>query len=393
MLYVHDAGLPEPFGNTLYSVDWGKNLVFRHPLQAKGSSFAVGQEDFVTLPRPTDMAIDGSSQLYLASWDGGQFRYAGENVGYVVRLTHANVKASPPIDLAAATDARLVELVGSANLVLSRASQAALLRRGRSADRIALLERRAASGTLHGRVAAIFTLKQLAGPDATPSLVKLAADAGVRAFALRALADRPGEIADGSKLLFVKALADPDPRVVLEAVSGLRRMGATESAAAMLPLTASKDAVISNVAINALAALWAIDAPLAAVRASSDDIAAGALRVLQQIHQPAVVSGLISAASDTKLSARRGAILQALARLHNREGVWRGTLAEWWGTRPDTTGPYYDPVAWEESARIRGVLTTALLETAAGGGSREALTRLASDLQRNRVLPPGGAEL
>ena len=150
--------------------------------------------------------------------------------------------------------------------------------------------------------------------------------------------------------------------------------------------------MIANVAINALVALSAIDAPLAAVKGPSDEIAAGALRVLQQIHQPAVVTGLIAALPDAP-PARRGAILQALARLHNREGVWRGTLAEWWGTRPDTTGPYYDPVAWEESARIRSVLLDALLESAAGAGPRPDFTRLASDLQRNRVLPPGGEAL
>jgi putative heme-binding domain-containing protein len=392
MLYVHDAGLPAPYGDALYSVDWGKNAVFRHALQPKGSTFAVTQEEFVTVPRPTDMAIDGSSQLYLASWDGGQFRYAGENVGYLVRLSHQSVKPTPPVDLSAASDARLVELVGSANLVLSRAAQAAVLRRGRSAERVAMLERRAGSGTLHGRVAAIFTLKQLAGADATPALTKLAADPAARAFALRALADRRGELSEASKPLFVRALDDPDPRVRLEAVTGLRRMGATDASAAMLPLTATKDAVISNVAINALASLSAIDAPLAAVSGTSDDLAAGALRVLQQIHQPAVVTGLISALFDTTQATRRRAILQALARLHNREGVWRGTLAEWWGTRPDTTGPYYDPIAWEESARIRGVLVSALLESQ-GRAPQADFSRLATDLQRNRVLPPGGAEL
>ena len=313
----------------------------------------------MTVPRPTDMAIDGSSHLYVASWDGGQFRYAGENVGYVVRLTHKGAKPAPALDLAAASDAALVESVGAPNLVMSRAAQAAMLRRGRSPERIALLERRAASGSLDGRVAALFTLKQLAGADATPALMKLAADPSVRAFALRALADRQGELSDSIQPLLTKALTDPDPRVVLEAINGVRRMGATGSAAALVPLTASADPLIANVAINALVALSAIDAPLAAVRGPSDAVASGALRVLQQIHAPQVASGLIAALSKPATPARRSAILQALARLHNREGVWRGTLAEWWGTRPDTTGPYYDPTAWEESARIRAVLMAA----------------------------------
>ena len=392
MLYVHDSALPAPFGNTLYSVDWGKNAVFRHDLQPKGATFSATQSEFIAVPRPNDLAIDGSSSMYLASWEGGEFRYRGEKVGWVARLTHQQAKPAPPVDLAAATDERLVELVGSANLVMSRAAQAAMLRRGRSPARISLLERRAASGTLDGRVAAIFTLKQLAGSDATRVLVTLAGDPAVRAFALRALADRRGELSDSVKPLLIRALADADPRVALEAITGLRRIGATDAAAAMLPLTSSSDPVIANVAVNALVALSAIDAPLAAVKGPSDENAAGALRVLQQIHQPAVVTGLVAALSDAP-PARRGAILQALARLHNREGVWRGTLAEWWGTRPDTTGPYYDPVAWEESGRIRSVLLGALLESAAGAGPRADFTRLVSDLQRNRVLPPGGEAL
>jgi putative membrane-bound dehydrogenase-like protein len=393
MLYVHDAGLPRPYGDALYSVDWGRNAVFRHLLTPKGATFEVDQEEFVAVPRPTDLAIDGSSRLYLASWDGGQFRYAGENVGYIARLTHDGAKPAPPVDLSAATDATLAEAIGSANLVSSRAAQAAMLRRGRTAERMTLLERRAATGPLHGRVAAIFTLKQLAGAEASPTLTKLASDPAVRAFAIRALADRRGEIPDTAKPLFVRALGDANPRVQLEAIAALRRMGATDAAAAMLPLTTHGEATIANVAINALAALSAVDAPLAAVKGTSDSTAAGALRVLQQIHQPAVVSGLIGALAETSMPARRTAIIQSLARLYNREGVWRGTLGEWWGTRPDTTGPYYDPVAWEESPRIRTVLIDAFLETAAGARPEADASRPAADLQRNRVLPPGGAEL
>lgn len=32
MLYVHDAALPAPFDDALFSVDWGLNRIFRHPL-------------------------------------------------------------------------------------------------------------------------------------------------------------------------------------------------------------------------------------------------------------------------------------------------------------------------------------------------------------------------
>ena len=73
MLYVQDPGLPAPFGEALYSVDWGTNFIYRHPLQPNGATFKAGQEVFVGLPRPTDIAIDGGSRLYVASWKGGQY--------------------------------------------------------------------------------------------------------------------------------------------------------------------------------------------------------------------------------------------------------------------------------------------------------------------------------
>ena len=56
MLFVQDPGLPAPFGDTLYSVDWGTNFIYRHPLQPNGATFTAGQEVFLGLPRPTDIA-------------------------------------------------------------------------------------------------------------------------------------------------------------------------------------------------------------------------------------------------------------------------------------------------------------------------------------------------
>lgn len=393
MLYVRDPALPAPYGDTLYSVDWGRNAVYRHELTRRGSTFDVGQEEFVTLTRPTDMAVDGRSHLYVASWAGGQFRYAGVNVGYLVRLTPEGVTPLPAIDLLAASDAVLVEALGGGNLVRSREAQAELVRRGPTRERVSLVEGLASRGSRAGRVAAIFTLKRMAGADANAMLTTLAQDPNVRAFALRALADRLDQLRGVPQTLFVQALTDPDPRVVLEGIAGLRRMGATDAADALLPLIASSDRVIANVAVNALVALEAIDEPLAAVTRADDALAAGALRVLQQIHQPAAVNGLLAALDEATQPGRRAAILQALARLHYRDGVWRGQIGEWWGTRPDTTGPYYDPVAWEQSARIRGRLLEALLQAAEGAQPPTDVAQFLTDLQRNRVLPPGAADL
>ena len=100
--------------------------------------------------------------------------------------------------------------------------------------------------------------------------------------------------------LFIKALSDSDPRVQLQAITGLKRLGAVEAAAAILPLTARADPVVPHVAVDALASLGATKAPLDAVKAPSTTpaVTKGALRALQQIHTPLTVSGLIEALAD-----------------------------------------------------------------------------------------------
>jgi putative heme-binding domain-containing protein len=395
MLFVQDPGLPPPFGDTLYSVDWGTNSIYRHPLQPRGSTFTAGQELFLGLPRPTDLTIDGASRLFAASWRGGQYRYGGEQIGYIARLTFPGAAASRIPDVKNANDAQLVELLTSANQVHRRFAQHEILRRGSSPQRVALLEKRVLSpGPLPGRVSAIFTLKQLAGVNSHGVLAQAARDPAVRELALRALADRREELANVPKASFVEALGDTNPRVQLQAITGLKRMGAVDAAGAILPLTASSDPVVPHVAVDALVSLGASDAALRLLASSTAPPAqtTGALRVLQQLHNTPVVTGLIDALGATRSPQVRAAMLQSLARLYHREGIWRGTLAEWWGTRPDTTGPYYDPVTWDESARILPVLRAAVTTPTTSTDDADA-PRLLRDLERNRVLPPGAGDV
>ena len=70
MLFIQDPGLPAPFGDALYSVDWGTNFVYRHPLKPRGATFTAGQEVFLGLPRPTDIAIDGGLEALRGKLEG-----------------------------------------------------------------------------------------------------------------------------------------------------------------------------------------------------------------------------------------------------------------------------------------------------------------------------------
>ena len=56
----------------------------------------------------------------------------------------------------------------------------------------------------------------------------------------------------------------------------------------------------------------------------------------------------------------------------------------WWGIRPDTTGPYFDPLEWDGSKRIAAVLKAAVLD-----GDAETATFLRGELARQRVRLDG----
>ena len=74
-------------------------------------------------------------------------------------------------------------------------------------------------------------------------------------------------------------------------------------------------------------------------------------------------------------------ILATLVRLYHREADYQGS---WWGIRPDTTGPYYDPREWECSGRIASVLKAAVLD-----GDAETVAFLRGELARQRVRIKG----
>lgn len=42
-------------------------------------------------------------------------------------------------------------------------------------------------------------------------------------------------------------------------------------------------------------------------------------------------------------------ILTTLTRLYFKEAIYKG---DWWGTRPDNSGPYYDRQPWDQTKRI-----------------------------------------
>lgn len=368
-LYVQEPGLPEGLGDTLYTCEWGRSAVFRHPLEPNGATFKVQQKPFVEIQRPTDIDIDARGRFYISSWKNGGFTYSGPNVGFVARVAPSGAAPAAPPDVLKATADQLVAEVAGPSHVRRLAAQREMLRRSNHGEFAPGLEKiAAADGPIGPRVAAIFSLKQLLGAKSHPVLLKLVNVPALREYALRALADRKTEPADAKP--FLAALGDANPRVRNQALTGLVRLGAKDAAPAIFPLTVDSDPVVAHLAVNALVSLDAVDVCL-------KSMSPAALRVLQSLHEPAAVDGLLAKYATADGDARK-AILKALCRLYHREADWDG---RWWGTRPDTTGPYFKPVTWEQSAKIGQVLKEALASADAG-----SLKPLLIELQRNRIV-------
>ncbi len=97
------------------------------------------------------------------------------------------------------------------------------------------------------------------------------------------------------------------------------------------------------------------------------------------------VDGLIARLEGSRDAAIRRLAFKALCRLDHREADYKG---DWWTTRPDTSGPYYKPVAWDQTPKIERALGDALKRA----DSQSAGTLLI-ELVRNKVELEGAKDL
>jgi putative membrane-bound dehydrogenase-like protein len=397
-LFVQDPRWPERYRDTLFTGDWGRSEVYRHELKANGPTFDLKQEVFMKMPRATGMDVDGSGRLYVASWRGGSaVGFEGPNIGFVARVTPRGFQAEPFPDLKNATLDDLIKYLSAPQSVTRLHAQGEILARGRRAEATKALVSLAsdAGASPEGRVAAIFTLKQLDAKDSHAALIKLAETPAVREFALRAITDGKKELDGLSSELFVKALADDSPRVRAQALVSLGRLGDPSAARHILPLTArpkgspmptrrplqnqpDPDRVVPHLAVRALVALGAIDVCLEALDGPH---AEGALWAMRYMHDPRAVEGLIKRLATARSPDLRRGMLVTLIRLYHREADYKGS---WWGIRPDSTGPYYDRAEWEMSKRIGAVITAAVLD-----GDKDTVAFLKAELGRHRVSLAG----
>ncbi len=331
-LFVQDPRWPVPYQSTLLTGDWGRSEVYRHNLTPNGPTFDLKQEVFIQIPRATGMDLDGSGRLYVASWRGGEAAvFVGPNIGFVARVTPKDLVATPFPDLEQASLGELVRHLSAPQSVPRLHAQGEILARGKNPEstKSVLALASDAKALLEGRVAAIFTLKQLDGTGSHANLLKLTAVPAIREFVLRALTDRRTEAESLDLKPFVDALSDASPRVRAQALISLGRLNNPAAAQSILPLTVREQGsimpmqrphqnqpdsgrVVPHLAVRALVGLQAIDTCLEALDGPYAD---GALWAMRYMHDRKAVEGLIKRLGTTRTTELRRGILVTLIRL------------------------------------------------------------------------------
>lgn len=368
-LFMAEPNWPEKYNNVPMMADWGRSMLYMHRVTPDGPTFTQKEEEFLALPQITDLDVDGSGRLFLSAWDGAG--YSGSpNKGYVIRAVPENwtYKAFP--DLAKASVEELAQLLASGSAVARlNASQELVARNDQQAASAALAIASDANQPLYARVAGIYTYAQATAAEGIPALTALAKDAAVREHALRALADRKSILNGVSETVFIEAMKDSSARVRAAAIIGLGRLGRADAAGILLQTkvpasfvapakdvegphaTPNADIVLPHLAVRALVELHAVDAAVAGINGENGTLALWALRYM---HDTKAVNGLIAAYPLAKTEKQKKQILVTLARLYKKEDAYDASW--WWGTRPDSHGPYYKAVLWEGSPAIEKFL-------------------------------------
>jgi len=362
-IYVHEPAFPGKFGNSLYTCDWARGVLYRHDLTPAGAGFTVNQENFVTGGLPTDVDFDGRGRMYLCNWD--RRGWGASDPAGAVYLIQAKGQPAAPVfpNMKKASRADLLKYLVNPSATWRREAQAELLVRGCDASTISALKEMArdTKQPLWARVAVIFTIAQSQGLNAQEFLASLSADSSVREFALRAMGDRDPVLARTNANIFAAALQDSDPRVRLQAAIAVGRSGRVDLAPHLIAVAADRDPRTAHAGMQALRRLRADQACIAAIHEhKSAGTVAGALRAMREMHTLAAVAAADEFVKHEKEPALRKEAITCLARLYTVEGDWKN---DWWMTRPDTTGPNYKPLAWSESPAVGKAMATALHDT------------------------------
>lgn len=363
-LYLEEPGFPEGLNRRFHTINWGR--VYTHILTPHEATFINEDKETISINKMVDLDVDGSSRLYFANFEGGGARIEpGAIVGHIVQAKPEGWKYRPFPDLQTASPDTLVGFLNAGSNVLRQQAQAVLIRS--EAPSIAPLLEKAAGNSawpLEARIAALFAINLRNDANSAKTITGFLADESLREYALRALIDRKDRDQLDLAETVTTFLDDKNPRVRLQAIVGVRKLGLVHLTEKLLALSvegprkplkngvAHQHETIPHTAYRALVELSPMEELHQAL--ANPEWRKPVLAVLRTIHTKDNVAKITAMLEQSKQPGETLDLVSTLIRLYHREREWDGN--SWWGTRPFSAGPYYQGVTWEESERIASTL-------------------------------------
>lgn len=368
-IYMDDDRWPAAYNHVPLMADWGRSYLYMHHVNPSGGSFTQEEEEFIQLPQITDIDVDAAGIMYLSAWDGAGYSGSAEK-GFTVRVVPDGYTAEPYPSLAEASASVLIRELQSGSATARQYASYLLVKNGdtRNVKKIwSLVEDH--SLTTDVRVAALYTYAQLTGAEGIGQIATLTDDSEMAEHALRAMTDRLEWAKDVPVEPYLSGLKSADERVKMASIIGMGRIGNKDLVEELLRIpvpqsflapefgtegphaTPNSEIIPAHLAVRTLIRLGDVEALLSAIESARNPLAMWALRY---IHDPEVPLRLMEMYRSSDDVAWKEQILQLLARLYHQEAPYDSSW--WWGTRPDTRGPYYVGIEWNASPQIRDFL-------------------------------------
>ncbi len=399
-LFMDDHRWPDQYNQVPVMADWGRSQLYIHRVKADGASYIQEENPFIKLPQITDLDVDASGRLYMAAWDGAGYT-GNPSKGFVVRAVPKDweYEAFPNLKRASLKDLAQLMSSGSATARLY-AQQELITRPAKKASDAAWKMIKDTDKPLYARVAALYAYTQINEVKAVEKFQEIYLDPDLREHVIRAMTDRKELAAAVPSDLLIESLASTSPRIKSATIIAMGRTNIPELGKELIKInvpqsfkapawqeegphaTPNAEIILPHLAVRALVNLKATDVCLAEVGGNNNKLALWALRYM---HTQEVVTGLISYYRSSESEKLKSEILATLSRLYTQEAPYDGSW--WWGTRPDTHGPYYKSILWRGSQPIKELF---LEKWTMGNSDEKATIALLNEKNRMGITEFGG---
>ena len=368
-LFLEEPQFPDWLNRRFQTISWGR--MFTHDLTPNEATFVNKDQESLNMNKLVDLDVDGSSRLYFANFEGGGARIEpGAIVGHIVQAKPKGWKFQAFPDLKTSGPDTLVANLDQGSGVLRQQAQWALIRSEvKGVDELLLKAAKNDSFSVEARISALFAINLRNRPGAAERLKGLLTDEVLTEFALRSLLDRDDRAELNLASMIAALLDHDDPRVRMHAVVGAQKLNLNDLTEKLLGLAkeemraplengvAHVHDAIPHTARRALIVMAPVEQLHGAL--AKPDSREAALAVLRQMHRADNVGKLAAALDGSSTSEQKLEFVATLLRLYHREMEWDGS--SWWGTRPNSAGPYYRGVIWESSKVIAAALRRAVM--------------------------------